>query len=61
MACETEEPDAIVLDHLGDALERNGDFDGARSAWQQALQNLESDDPSRQQMIQSKLEQLLRE
>jgi Flp pilus assembly protein TadD len=57
-ACEMEEPDAIILDHLGDALERSGDFQGARSAWQQALQNLDSDDSSRQQMIQSKLEQL---
>jgi tetratricopeptide (TPR) repeat protein len=57
-AADTEdETDGVILDHLGDALERTGDLAGARSAWQRALQHLPPAEDGRRQLIETKLEQ----
>ncbi len=55
-ACQTEKPDGIILDHLGDALQKSGDLAAARAAWQRALTNLAPEDEARQTTIQSKLD-----
>ncbi len=47
--------DAIILDHLGDALLRTGDIDGALEAWKKSLENKpkESDRDATEEKIRS--------
>jgi tetratricopeptide (TPR) repeat protein len=54
-AVDPEQPDGIILDHLGDALHKIGDNLGAVETWQRALQQIGDDDPPRRQAIEQKL------
>jgi len=42
-AAAVEKPDAVIFDHLGDALQKSGDPAGAKAAWQKALEGFEKD------------------
>ena len=45
-AAFAEEPDPIILDHLGDAFLAQGDGDEAARVWQQALSLIEGEKPT---------------
>lgn len=42
-AASEDSPDAIILDHLGDAYQSVGRIDDARRAWQRAVESLNAD------------------
>ena len=42
-AASVKDPDAVILDHLGDALLKNGDAAGARDAWSRAVRIFEQE------------------
>ncbi len=42
-AAAVEKPDAVIFDHLGDALQKSGDLPAAKAAWQRALEGFEKD------------------
>ena len=56
-ATDVDKPDGIILDHLAEVLQHTGDREGARSAWQRALQHLQPADEARRKLIESKLAQ----
>ncbi len=56
-AASAEPPDAVVLDHLGDALLKSEGPEAARTVWQQALQAVGDASDQRRQQIESKLKQ----
>jgi tetratricopeptide (TPR) repeat protein len=59
-AAAVDEPDPIILDHLGDALQQSGDVSQARETWQRALPLLKDQDKQKKK-IESKLEQYISE
>ena len=55
-AAATDDPDGVVLDHLGDALEKSGDHAGAVAAWKRALVALEKEpDDKRRDALRDKI------
>ncbi|MCE9553261.1 MAG: tetratricopeptide repeat protein [Planctomycetes bacterium] len=55
-ASATDDPDGVVLDHLGDALEKAGDHSGAIGAWKRALVALEKEpDDKRRDALRDKI------
>ena len=45
-ASSTDQPDPIILDHLGDALLASGEASAAEKTWRQALSLIGGDDLS---------------
>jgi tetratricopeptide (TPR) repeat protein len=43
VAAGGDDPDGVILDHLGDACEKAGQLDAARTAWQRAVTQFERD------------------
>jgi tetratricopeptide (TPR) repeat protein len=61
-AAAGEEPDGVILDHLGDALLATGDTAGARDAWRRAVRKFREDnEPQRLETTRAKLQQHRRE
>lgn len=55
-AAAGDEPDGVVLDHLGDALEKAGDHAGAVAAWKRAIVALEKEpDDKRRDALRDKI------
>lgn len=55
-AVAVEEPDGVILEHLGDALKAAGQVAEARAAWQRALERLEAGgEAEKAKQIQEKL------
>ena len=55
-AVEVEEPDGVILEHLGDAYQAAGKADLARETWQRALERLEkSQEADKAQRVKQKL------
>lgn len=53
-----DEPDGVILDHLGDALAKAGRADQARSAWERALASFEKEqDDDKARATRAKLQQ----
>jgi tetratricopeptide (TPR) repeat protein len=56
-AAAVEKPDAVIFDHLGDALQKSGDPPAAKAAWQRALEGFEKDaDAEKAKAVREKLE-----
>ena len=55
MASQTEPPDAVILDHLGDAIERADGMDAAVDVWKRALDRLGDTEPKRRIEIEKKI------
>jgi tetratricopeptide (TPR) repeat protein len=57
VAAGGEEPDGVILDHLGDAYDKLGEADKARETWQRAIQLLDKDqEPDKVAKVRGKLE-----
>lgn len=55
-AAAVEKPDSVIFDHLGDALQKNGDLPGALAAWQRALNGFDKEhDADKARAVREKL------
>ena len=45
-AASVEKPDSLIFDHLGDALDKNGDRQAAIAAWKQAAESYDKEPDS---------------
>ncbi len=57
-AAADDDADGVILDHLGETLQKAGDFAGAAEAWTRAVQAFEkSEETEKAEQIKQKLNQ----
>jgi tetratricopeptide (TPR) repeat protein len=62
VASDGDQPDGVLLDHLGDAYAKNGQVDRARASWERAVAAFEKDDePEKRAATKEKIAKLAAE